>query len=87
MAQQLPSEQEDELSVQESSTPHPTTQFRARMEKTGHMVLRSISFTYQDGAFTLRGAVPSYFLKALAQEEARQLDASVRIDNQLRVER
>jgi hypothetical protein len=46
---------------------HRVWEIRRRLRSTGHHVLRTIEFEYGNGVVVLRGRVPSYYLKQLAQ--------------------
>lgn len=55
------------------------------LEKSGYHVLRTISFSYKRGVIFLRGQLPTYFHKQLAQEAVRRIDGVTRIVNQIEV--
>ena len=42
-------------------------QAQARLHRTGYLDLRTVDLELIDGQLTLRGNVPSYFLKQVAQ--------------------
>jgi osmotically-inducible protein OsmY len=42
-------------------------QAQSRLLKTGYLALREVALDLVDGQLTLRGSVPSYFLKQVAQ--------------------
>lgn len=44
-----------------------------------------ISLDYADGILTLRGQLPSFYLKQMLQEHLRGVDCIARIDNQVHV--
>ena len=46
---------------------------------------RSITFQYEDGKLTLRGRVPSFYLKQMLQSWLKGLDGVEQIDNQVDV--
>jgi hypothetical protein len=50
-----------------------------------YLVLKHISCDYLDGVLILRGCLPTYYLKQLAQETVADLDGVDRIDNQIQV--
>ena len=50
--------------------------------------LKKLSCDYRDGVLVLRGCLPSYYLKQMAQEVvAHQVQGVGRIDNQIQVVR
>jgi hypothetical protein len=42
-------------------------EIRRRLCSTGHLVLRTVECEYQDGTAVLRGRVPTYYVKQIAQ--------------------
>jgi hypothetical protein len=48
-------------------------------------VLKTVSFCYERGALFLRGQLPTYFHKQLAQEAVRRIEGVNRIVNQIEV--
>ena len=44
-----------------------------RLEQCGYEALKHVACRFRDGAMTLRGTVPMYFHKQLAQEAVRDL--------------
>lgn len=46
---------------------------RARLTRTGYRRLSAIDCTFRDGTMALRGEVPSYYHKQLAQEALRDV--------------
>ena len=56
-----------------------------RLDETGHHELRQIRVEVAEGRIVLSGSVPSYFLKQMAQETARQAYPDCKVDNDLRV--
>jgi hypothetical protein len=50
-----------------------------------YLALRNISCDYLGGVLSLRGCLPSYYLKQLAQEAVADLDGIDHIDNQIQV--
>jgi len=47
--------------------------------------LRAVSCKLIDGVMVLRGEVPSYYLKQMAQEAVLRLEGVQKIDNQIRL--
>ena len=50
-----------------------------------YLALKNISCDLLDGVLFLRGCLPTYYLKLLAQEAVANLDGVDRIDNQIQV--
>ena len=55
------------------------------LDETGHHGLRQIRVDVEEGRIVLSGSVPSYFLKQMAQETARQACPNRKVDNDLEV--
>jgi len=55
------------------------------LEGSAHTVLRTVSVSYERGVLFLRGRLPSYFHKQLAQEAVRRIDGVARIVNEIEV--
>ena len=56
-----------------------------RLRRSEYLELRNVSCDVQDGVLTLRGRVPSYHLKQLAQSLLGELAGIFRLNNQLEV--
>ncbi len=56
-----------------------------KMTRSPYMELRSVSCDVQEGVLTLRGRVPSYYLKQMAQYMVDSLPGVQKIDNHLEV--
>jgi hypothetical protein len=56
-----------------------------RSNSYSYPALKSVSCEYLIGVLVLRGSVPTYYLKQLAQTVIAQLDGIKRIDNQIEV--
>ena len=56
-----------------------------RLAKTGYQTLRSVECSFRDGRIVLRGEVPSYYHKQLAQESIRNAPHIPQIVNQIEV--
>jgi osmotically-inducible protein OsmY len=50
-----------------------------------YLALKNIHCDYLDGVLFLRGCLPSYYLKQLAQEVVGGMEGVGRIDNQIQV--
>jgi osmotically-inducible protein OsmY len=55
------------------------------LRSTSHLALRNLSCDYLDGVLVLRGRLPTYYLKQVAQEVVTQLEGVESIDNQIQV--
>lgn len=58
---------------------------RHRLERSGYEVLKTIVCRFRSGTMFLRGEVPTYYHKQLAQEAVRTLAAVNSINNQITV--
>ena len=56
-----------------------------RLAKTGYQTLRSVECSFRDGRIILRGEVPSYYHKQLAQESVRNAPHVTQIVNHIEV--
>jgi osmotically-inducible protein OsmY len=56
-----------------------------RLRGNSYLALKNISCEFEDGVLTLRGCVPSYYLKQVAQEAVAPLEGAARIVNQIAV--
>lgn len=50
-----------------------------------HPALKNVTCDYANGVLVLRGRIPTYYLKQLAQAAVAQLEAVERMDNQIEV--
>lgn len=63
-----------------------TAHINAELGNSSYYAIRRVLCEFRDGILILRGQVPSYFLKQIAQTVVRRgSNGSVRIDNQLEV--
>jgi osmotically-inducible protein OsmY len=58
---------------------------RRRLEGAGYAVLKNISCRFRSGTMVLRGDVPSYYHKQIAQEAIRTLRNVSSIENHITV--
>jgi osmotically-inducible protein OsmY len=56
-----------------------------RLRSNAYLALKNISCEVEDGVLTLRGCLPSYYLKQVAQETLAPLEGLAQIDNQIAV--
>ena len=56
-----------------------------RLRSNSYLALKNISCAFDEGVLTLRGCVPSYYLKQIAQETLAPLEGLAQIDNQIDV--
>ena len=56
-----------------------------RLRSHPHLALKNICCVYQNGLLSLRGCLPTYYLKRLAQEAVADLEGVDRTDNQIQV--
>jgi osmotically-inducible protein OsmY len=62
-----------------------TDQAESRLRAHSYLALKNISCDYRDGVLTLRGCLPTYYLKQVAQAAVGQLDGVQRIVNEIEV--
>jgi hypothetical protein len=56
------------------------------LRRSRYSALKHVSCDYQSGVLVLRGCLPSYYLKQIAQEVvAHQVTGVARLDNQIHV--
>ncbi len=58
---------------------------QARLRESSILAGHPISCRFREGTLTLRGRVPTYFLKQMAQELVARIEGVKRVDNQLDV--
>ena len=56
-----------------------------RLRKNAYLVLRNISCEFHEGVLILRGCLPTYYLKQIAQSVVSGVAGVERIDNQIEV--
>ena len=57
----------------------------ARLHRSSHPVLTRVSCEFNDGVLTLRGKVPTFYLKQMAQEFALHTPGIRHVENSLHV--
>jgi osmotically-inducible protein OsmY len=60
-------------------------QAKQRLGGTSYQFLRFVDCCFQNGVLTLRGRVPSFYLKQMAQSVLANLEGVDRIDNRVDV--
>jgi hypothetical protein len=71
-------------SGQEPST-SPAAVVQQVLRDSPYQALRCLSCQWHDGVLTIRGCVPSFYLKQLAQNAARRVGGIERIENLVEV--
>jgi hypothetical protein len=76
----------------DTPSPHPQASIQAVAERAlrsgPYPALKKLSCDYQGGVLVLRGCLPTYYLKQIAQEVvAQQVKGMGRMDNQIQVVR
>jgi hypothetical protein len=68
-------------------TPCPGPQELAEgcLRRHPYLALKNVCCDWLDGVLVLRGCLPSYYLKQIAQEAVASLEGVERIDNQIQV--
>jgi osmotically-inducible protein OsmY len=56
-----------------------------RLEQTAHAPLRNVACEFERGTIVLRGTVPRYYLKQLAQEVVGDLPSVTQVVNDIEV--
>jgi osmotically-inducible protein OsmY len=56
-----------------------------RLRHNSYLALKNVSCEYREGVLTLRGCLPSYYLKQMAQSAVARLDGVVRVVNEIEV--
>ena len=73
----------------DTQRPDPRASLQAVAERAlrsgPYPALKKLSCDYRGGVLVLRGCLPSYYLKQIAQEAVASLDGVGRIDNQIQV--
>ena len=57
----------------------------SRLRGHAYLALRNISCNYHNGMLVLRGCVPTYYLKQMAQEVVTQLEGVEHVENRIQV--
>jgi osmotically-inducible protein OsmY len=58
---------------------------KSRLAETGYPRLKTVECSFQNGTMTLRGRVPSYYQKQLAQEALRKVTHVRQLINHIEV--
>ena len=56
---------------------------KALLNSSSHRALRSVSCVYYAGVLRLRGSVPNYYLKQVAQSLLLSMESAPRVQNEL----
>jgi osmotically-inducible protein OsmY len=65
--------------------PAPVDLAEQRLRSNPYRALKNITCDWLDGVLVLRGCLPTYYLKQIAQEAVASLEGVERIDNQIQV--
>jgi osmotically-inducible protein OsmY len=57
----------------------------SKLRGNSYLALKNLSCEYEDGTLVLRGCLPTYYLKQLAQETVAHLEGVTRVENQIQV--
>jgi hypothetical protein len=74
-----------ETIVEELAANNTERDARRRLDGAGYNALRLVRCRYRIGRISLKGAVPSYYHKQLAQEVVKSLPGVTAIDNGITV--
>jgi hypothetical protein len=71
----------------DAANPRPATADLAErcLRSNPYLALKNVSCDSRDGVLILRGCLPSYYLKQIAQEAVASPEGVQRIDNQIQV--
>lgn len=58
---------------------------KARLKASPYLPIRRIDCSCQSGSLVLRGSVPTFFHKQLAQRAVADIDGVIEVDNRIRV--
>jgi osmotically-inducible protein OsmY len=65
--------------------PAPADRAERCLRSNPYLALKNLSCDWLDGVLVLRGCLPSYYLKQIAQGAVASLEGVERIDNQIQV--
>jgi osmotically-inducible protein OsmY len=68
-----------------ANTPGIAEGAEIRLRGNSYLALKNVSCEYHEGILTLRGCLPSYYLKQMAQTAVARLDGVQRIVNEIEV--
>ena len=58
---------------------------QVRLQQSPHVILREVSCEFDQGVLVLRGRVPSFYYKQLAQEAIAHVEGVVQVVNKIEV--
>ena len=80
------------MGVQDQISPRPAPTFagvvegaETRLRSNSYLALKNVSCEFSEGILTLRGCLPSYYLKQMAQTAVARIDGVDRIVNEIMV--
>ena len=73
----------DERATEPPLTPADLAERRLRSNP--YLALKNVCCDWLDGVLVLRGCLPSYYLKQVAQEVVARLEGVTAVDNQIQV--
>ena len=68
-----------------NAQPAPADLAERRLRGHPYLALKNVSCGWLDGVLVLRGCLPSYYLKQVAQEAVARLEGVQAVDNQIQV--
>jgi hypothetical protein len=57
----------------------------SKLRRSGYLAVRHLSCEFHDGVLTLRGSLPSYYLKQIARVTVADVDGVQRINDEIEV--
>jgi hypothetical protein len=69
----------------EAQGPETSEEAESRLRRSGYLAMRHLSCAFRAGVLTLRGRLPSYYLKQVALAVVTTVEGVERIDDQIEV--
>ncbi|MGL4552830.1 MAG: BON domain-containing protein [Gemmataceae bacterium] len=79
------------MGVQDHLSPRPASLVgvvegaETRLRSNSYLALKNVSCEFREGVLTLRGCLPSYYLKQMAQTAVARMDGVDRVVNEIEV--
>ncbi|NBO90767.1 MAG: BON domain-containing protein [Planctomycetia bacterium] len=76
---------QDHLSLRTASMPGVVEGAENRLRSNSYLALKNVSCEFREGVLTLRGYLPSYYLKQMAQAAVARIEGVDRVVNEIEV--
>ncbi len=76
---------QDHLSPRPAPLPGVVEGAETRLRSNSYLALKNVSCEFREGVLTLRGCLPSYYLKQMAQTAVARMDGVDRVVNEIEV--